>query len=74
MNHITTLTHAEAEGLKRALAQLINERDLDAEISLLKTSIEFARTDNGELRTMMFKSLFSVAQLNIVVSSIDRPQ
>lgn len=74
MNHITNLTYAEAEGLKLALAQLIDERDLDAAISLLETSIDFARTEAGGMRALMFKALFDVAHSKIAVSSADLPQ
>lgn len=74
MNHIANLTRAEAEGIKLALAQLIDERDLDVAISLLETSIEFAKTENGGMRALMFKSLFAVAHSKPAVSSIDRPR
>ena len=74
MNHITNLTRAEAEGIKLALAQLIDERDLDAAISLLETSIDFAKTEKGGLRASMFRSLFTVAHSKAVFSSIDLPQ
>ncbi len=36
MNHITNLTRSEVERIKLALSQLIDERDLDAAISLLE--------------------------------------
>ncbi|WP_170449180.1 hypothetical protein [Ruegeria arenilitoris] len=72
MSHLIKLTHAESEGLKLALAQLIDERDLFAAIALVETSIEFARTDNSELREVMFKSLFALALANPAASSIDR--
>lgn len=73
MNHITNLTYAEAEGLKLALAQLIDERDLNAAISLLEISIDFARAENGGMRALMFKALFDVAHSKIAVSSADQP-
>jgi hypothetical protein len=61
MSHITNLTRAEAEGIKLALAQLIDERNLEAAISLLEASIDLSGTENGEMRALMFKTLLTVA-------------
>lgn len=58
------LSEDEAKKLTVAITQLINERDLEAAISLLQASIEFSGTENIELREMMFGPLFGIACAN----------
>jgi hypothetical protein len=70
MNYFTNINRAEAEGIKRALAQLIDERDLNAAISLLETSIDFSKTKDAGIRDLMFKSLFDVAHSKISMTSL----
>jgi hypothetical protein len=70
MNHFTNLNRVEADGIKRAMIQLIDERDLQAAISLLEASIDFSKAERGDMREMMFKSLFDVASAKAVASPI----
>ena len=74
MEHFTDLTHAEAENMKLALAQLIDERNLDAAISVLEASIDFARIEDGGMRALMFGALFTLAHSKIDESATDLPQ
>ncbi|WP_170593063.1 hypothetical protein [Ruegeria arenilitoris] len=73
MNHVIKLTHAEAEGIKLALTQLIDERDLAAATSLLETSMYFSETENVGMRKLMFQALFSMAHAKPTASPTDLP-
>ncbi|WP_066702886.1 hypothetical protein [Celeribacter ethanolicus] len=61
MNHFSNITSAEAAGIKLALAQLIDERDLKGAVSMLEATIEGAKAEKGHVRDLYFDSLFMIA-------------